>query len=1080
MAQHRINMTANFNEVDAAIKNTISNMRIMTGVANRFGEDGNAGVAKFVKEMQNLDSKSITTRQRLAVMNTLLKEQEMAFNRLNPAARKLYGADWQAAIDNARQKVAAYNKELEGVGVAGLGGSGGGLGAFGITKGMIGYQAVMKGLSLMKQTMQYAINTNMEFEQSNANLAAVLGTTRGEITSLTEQAKHLGATTLYTANQITGLQTELARLGFAQEQIKAMTDDVAKLALATGYDLSSAASLAGSTIRAFNLPASEADRVASALAVSTTKSALTMEKLGTALPYVSASAKQFGFSLEDTLALLGTLADAGFKASQQGMAVRNILNAIANDSSKLSRAMGMPIHSLDDFVKGLKKMKADGANLNDIASIIEVRVSPALSRFADGADRIQELRDALTDCKEQFNAMADEMQNTARGSATLLKSAWDGLMLTFAESNSTLKETLDLLTSLLNKVVEARKFSQGGAAAVSAYTKGVNEDRANQLIDKYGDHDSEYVTEAENKRTRKFRSRLDAMKSFQARYDELRSNYKGGNDQAYFNAIGELDKDIQRRFKVNNLSELVQEIARYEDIVATSNAVIEHFVGKDQEAANTPGEGAGYRDKYSSAGANQLTPSEKYKERIENALDRYQIAIDKAALEYENGMLGDKESNEAKAKYTKKREQAESSLLGAYMDVVAEMRREAASEKTLDSERAKMIALIQEYLPNIKNENLMTADLAKKYAELIDLIEQEKEAERLRLERERQQRGIYNRALNGIESTARGNNIRYADIGVAGFKELINNNQMTDSMMEDAVKKLNEQLKTKGIRWTVQLDLETGTLEKLKSRLDEVFEGIGKGVGGVKNIVGALDSVKSAAENMQDTLRGDADAWEKMMAVMNMAMAPLEAMVTIYEAINALKEVSMMLTAGETAATIADTAAIGAHTGVEVADTAATIADTAATGAHAGVEAADAAATGASASASAADAVAKGAKSVSWIPIVGAALGVAAAAGIAAAIVAANKKTEYHAGGGLVGGPFVPRGTDTLPCMLTPGELILNRAQQTNLAAQLQPAPMRTQVVHVTGKLRGRDIRLSADADNRSRGGSRGYYARVR
>jgi hypothetical protein len=49
--------------------------------------------------------------------------------------------------------------------------------------------------------------------------------------------------------------------------------------------------------------------------------------------------------------------------------------------------------------------------------------------------------------------------------------------------------------------------------------------------------------------------------------------------------------------------------------------------------------------------------------------------------------------------------------------------------------------------------------------------------------------------------------------------------------------------------------------------------------------------------------------------------------------------------------------------------------------------------------------------------------------------------TNYNANGGfiryLAGGGFLPRGTDTVPAMLTPGELVLNAAQQRTLAGQL-------------------------------------------
>lgn len=100
------------------------------------------------------------------------------------------------------------------------------------------------------------------------------------------------------------------------------------------------------------------------------------------------------------------------------------------------------------------------------------------------------------------------------------------------------------------------------------------------------------------------------------------------------------------------------------------------------------------------------------------------------------------------------------------------------------------------------------------------------------------------------------------------------------------------------------------------------------------------------------------------------------------------------------------------------------------------------------------------------------------AAAMVSSIAAIKAATEYHAGGGFVGGG--PRGTDTVNTWLTPGELVLNRAQQNSLAGQLVGSANKPYNIVVTGKISGRDIRLAADTDNRSRGGSRGAYANIK
>jgi hypothetical protein len=56
-------------------------------------------------------------------------------------------------------------------------------------------------------------------------------------------------------------------------------------------------------------------------------------------------------------------------------------------------------------------------------------------------------------------------------------------------------------------------------------------------------------------------------------------------------------------------------------------------------------------------------------------------------------------------------------------------------------------------------------------------------------------------------------------------------------------------------------------------------------------------------------------------------------------------------------------------------------------------------------------------------------------AGATGGFVTANGIQHFMAGGRVL--PFVPRGTDTVPAMLAPGEIILNAAQQKGLSGAL-------------------------------------------
>ena len=297
-----------------------------------------------------------------------------------------------------------------------------------------------------------AISTIIEFEKKNSTLAAILGTTKKSIKDLTDEARRLGATTSYTAAQVTELQIELAKLGFFKEDIKAMTPSVLKFAKAVDTDLASAATLAGATLRIFNLDAEDTERALSTMAIGTTSSALNFEYLNSAMSTVGPVANSFGFTIEETTALLGALANSGFDASSAATATRNILLNLADSSGKLALALGGPVNNLDDLIKGLKKLNSEGIDLNKALELTDKRSVAAFNTFLNGTDTVLALCDAVTGAEDAFNAMSEEMGDNVQGALNRLSSTIEGVVLRFYESKGILRDLIDLVTLMVEGV----------------------------------------------------------------------------------------------------------------------------------------------------------------------------------------------------------------------------------------------------------------------------------------------------------------------------------------------------------------------------------------------------------------------------------------------------------------------------------------------------------------------------------------------------------------------------------------------------------------------------------------------------
>ena len=297
-----------------------------------------------------------------------------------------------------------------------------------------------------------AIGTIIEFEKKNSTLAAVLGTTKKSIKDLTDDARRLGSTTSYTAAQVTELQIELGKLGFFKEDIKAMTPSVLKFAKAVDTDLASAATLAGATLHIFNLDAEDTERAVSTMTMGCNASALSFEYLNTAMAIVGPVANSFGFTIEETTALLGALSNSGFDASSAATATRNILLNLADSSGKLALALGGPVDNLEGLVNGLKKLNSEGIDLNKALDLTDKRSVAAFNTFLNGADTVLSLRDAVTGAEEEFNAMAEEMGDNVQGSLNTLSSTIEGVVLRFYESKGILRDLIDLVTLMVEGV----------------------------------------------------------------------------------------------------------------------------------------------------------------------------------------------------------------------------------------------------------------------------------------------------------------------------------------------------------------------------------------------------------------------------------------------------------------------------------------------------------------------------------------------------------------------------------------------------------------------------------------------------
>ena len=285
-------------------------------------------------------------------------------------------------------------------------------------------QAVGKNLT-MKVTApiigmgSVAVNTFQGFELQMAKVRAVSGATGAEFEALSKNAKDLGASTIFSAQQVAELQTEFAKLGFTAAEITQVTEATLALAQATDSDLARAAEVAGSTLRAFQLDASQTEMVTDVMAKSFSTSALDMETFAESMKYVAPVAKSAGMSIQETTAMLAVMANAGIKGSQAGTSLRRIISELGAGSEPVTEK--------------IKQLAAAGIGLADAKDEVGRSAQSALLVLAGGVDQIDPTTQSLNDAAGAAKEMASIMDNTAFGAMKALQSAFEGLMISIGE-----------------------------------------------------------------------------------------------------------------------------------------------------------------------------------------------------------------------------------------------------------------------------------------------------------------------------------------------------------------------------------------------------------------------------------------------------------------------------------------------------------------------------------------------------------------------------------------------------------------------------------------------------------------------
>lgn len=257
-----------------------------------------------------------------------------------------------------------------------------------------------------------AVKTFADFEQQMAKVQAISGASAKEFETLKKTAEDLGKSTRFTASQVAELELNLSKLGFTPEAINKATASILDLSLATGEDLAQSATVAATTLNAFQLTADETQRVVDVMALSFSSSALDLQKFQDAMKSVAPVANAVGASLEDTTGVLSVLTDNGLEASTAGTSLRNIFLELAKKGISWKDAM--------------EKINNSTNKVTTAQDLFGKRAAAAALIIAENGTEIDKLTASYNTSEGAAKGMAKTMDATLQGSLLKVKSALEG------------------------------------------------------------------------------------------------------------------------------------------------------------------------------------------------------------------------------------------------------------------------------------------------------------------------------------------------------------------------------------------------------------------------------------------------------------------------------------------------------------------------------------------------------------------------------------------------------------------------------------------------------------------------------
>ena len=407
---------------------------------------------KLISKQAQIDKTTTslhTYEQRLAATGNTLREAGVDTTQLTAETTRL-----ETEVDKLKDQQVDLKKTMDEAGDGAKGFGEKSVEALDAVESVLATAGIAKALGEIKDAYMDCINTAGDFEASMSNVEALSGASGDELESLSDKAKEMGASTKFTAGESADALSYMALAGWNTQSMLEGISPVLNLAAAANMDLAQASDIVTDYLTAFGLKASDTTHFVDVMAYAMAHSNTDVIQLGEAYKACASTATSLGYSIEETTAVLATMANAGVKGGEAGTALNAIFTRLATNTKKCGdelAAYGVNIYdaqgnmqSLSSILTGIAGVWGDltdqeQANLaKTIAgtnqySKLQTIMAGCSEAAAEGGQSFSDYTEALNNCAGSADKMAGTMLDNMNGRLVLMQSAADGLKIAIGE-----------------------------------------------------------------------------------------------------------------------------------------------------------------------------------------------------------------------------------------------------------------------------------------------------------------------------------------------------------------------------------------------------------------------------------------------------------------------------------------------------------------------------------------------------------------------------------------------------------------------------------------------------------------------